>query len=107
MSIIDDIENLDIFTGGEFSDRATVDSPTSALTELSGIFDENYQDIFDSYGSQSAEGRKFCFKVQTAKIETLRKGDRLNIKSKNYLITSLQPKDDGKLTNIILKQNFS
>ncbi len=105
MSLLDEIEDLDIFTGGEFSDRAIIDSPTSDLRSLSGIFDENYQDIFD-VGSQTAEGRKFCFKVQTNQVKDLRHGDRLTIKSKNYLITSLQPKDDGKLTNIILKQEM-
>lgn len=115
MSFFDELEDLDIFTGGEFSDRAIVTplSSTSPLLggteggwELSGIFDENYQDMFD-VGSQTAEGRKYCFRVQTQEITDLRQGDRLTIKSKNYLITSLQPKDDGKLTNIILKQDFS
>ncbi len=103
---LDDIENLDIFTNGEFSDRAIVNSPTSDLRSLSGIFDENYQDMFGYGETQTAEGRKFCFKVQTREIETLRNGDRLTIKGKNYLITSMQPKDDGKLTNIILKQEM-
>ena len=140
MSFLDDFENLDIFTAGEFSTIATVDrqrdsatspkdsppegagasapcrsserlagdSPrTSFLTELSGIFDESYQDMFGRFDGQSAESRKFCFQVQTSLIDGLKRGDRLTIKNKNYLITSLRPKHDGKLTHIILKQDFS
>lgn len=107
MSFLDDFEDLAIFTKGEFADIATVDSSASAITELSGIFDENYQDMFGYGETQTAEGRKFCFRVQTAEIEGLRQGDLLTIKGKNYQIVSLQPKDDGKLTNIILKQDFS
>lgn len=112
---IDDEEDLDIFTAGDFSTLAMVTplSATSTLLggteggELSGIFDENYQDMFGDFQSQTAEGRNFCFKVQTKMVEDLRNGDRLTIKSKNYLITSMQPTHDGKLTHIILKQDFS
>ncbi|MEM8828768.1 MAG: head-tail joining protein [Cyanobacteria bacterium P01_G01_bin.19] len=103
-----DDEDLGIFTNGEFSTIAIVNSATSSLSELSGIFDENYQDMFGGFDNpQTAEGRKFCFQVQTELAADLRHGDRLTIKSKNYLITSMQPKHDGKLTHIILKQDLS
>lgn len=106
-SSLDDFEDLEIFTAGEFSTIALVDSATSAITELSGIFDENYQDMFGGLDFQAASARKFCFQVQTSEIDGLHHGDRLTIKSKNYLITSMKPTYDGKLTHIILKQDFS
>lgn len=107
MSFLDDFEDLDIFTKGEFSSTAIVQSVNSAITELSGIFDQNYQDVFGGFDSQPTEGRKFCLKVQTQEIAGLRQGDKLAINSQNYQIVSLQPTHDGKLTNIILKQDFS
>lgn len=103
---IDD-EDLEVFLDGEFSTIATVDSATFSIAEISGIFDENYQDIFGDFQSQTVEGRNFCFKVKTSLVKDLRNGDRLTIKSKNYLITSMKPQHDGRLTYIILKQDFS
>lgn len=102
-----DFEDLDDFTNNEFSTIATVTSANSSLTELTGIFDENYQDMFGGFESQPAEGRKFCFRVQTQLITGFRHGDRLTIDNNNYQIVSLQPQHDGKLTNIILKQDLS
>ena len=100
-------EDLDVFTHQEFSTIAQVDSATAVLIELSGIFDENYQDMFSGFGNQGSEGRNFCFKVQTSFTDGLKRGDRLTINGKTYQIVSLQPMHDGKLTNIILKQDFS
>ncbi|MEM7756571.1 MAG: head-tail joining protein [Cyanobacteria bacterium P01_A01_bin.40] len=112
--MLEDFENLDDFTDNEFSTTATVTplsstSPLAGGTELTGIFDENYQDMFGSLSEHghTAEGRKFCFQVQTGQIDDLRHGDRLTINSKNYQVASIQPKHDGKLSNIILKQDFS
>ena len=114
MSFLDAFEDLDDFTDNEFSTTATVTplSATSTISagyEITGIFDENYQDMFGSLSEhgQTAEGRKFCFLVQTAKSKGLGHGDRLTINSKNYQVASIQPKHDGKLSNIILKQDFS
>lgn len=111
MSLFDEIEDLKIFTAGEFSTHATVtrlkSEPVGETLELSGIFDENYQDMFGTFDAQPAEGRKFCLQVQTEQIETLKNGDRLTVKGKNYLITSIQPQHDGKMSHLILKQDFS
>ena len=85
-----------------FVTRKPTDSATSGFTELSGIFDENYQD-FGEY----SEGRKYCLQVQTTEAERLKKGDCLTIYGKNYAIVSFEPKQDGKLTSIVLKQDFS
>ena len=97
-----DFENLDFFTKGEFSTVAIVDSATSQLSEVSGIFDEDYQD-FGEY----SEGRKYCLQAQTAELESLKRGDRLTIYGKKYAIVSFEPKQDGKLTSVVLKQDFS
>ena len=94
-----DFENLDFFTKGEFSTVAIV---VRFASEISGIFDENYQD-FGEY----SEGRKYCLQVQTTEAERLKKGDCLTIYGKNYAIVSFEPKQDGKLTSVVLKQDFS
>ena len=110
MSVLDDFEDLDVFTAGEFSTIAQVDSATSSLTELSGIFDESYQDMFggiEALTDTTSEGRKFCFQVQTSQTEDLHRGDRLTVYGKNYQITGLRPQHDGKITHLILKQDFS
>jgi hypothetical protein len=99
MSFLDDWENLAILTAGEFSDLAAVTSATALLTEISGIFDERYEPMFDGL----SEGRKISFLVETAKTVGLHHGDRLTIKGKEYKITELNPIDDGKLTKIFLK----
>lgn len=78
-------------------------SATSNLTELSGIFDENYQSAFGEFAAE-IEGRKYCFQVQSELVVDLRHGDRLEINSKTYQIVGKQPKFDGKLTELILKQ---
>ena len=100
-------EDLDIFTDNEFSTVAIVDSATSDLTELSGLFDENYQAAFDLGVNLPAEGRNFCFQAQTQLTTDLRHGDGLTIHGKKYLIVSIQPKHDGAIAEIILKQDFS
>jgi hypothetical protein len=97
-------EELSLFTDGEFSILSTVISATSTITELSGIFDENYQSAFGEF-SQDIEGRKYCFQVQSELIEDLKHGDRLQILGKTYQIVGKQPKFDGKLTELILKSN--
>jgi hypothetical protein len=101
VSFLDNWENLNIFTAGEFSDLAAVTSATAVETEISGIFDERYEPMFDQYGS-TAEGRQITFLVQTAKTAGLHHGDRLTIKSKEYKVTEFNPIDDGKLTRILL-----
>lgn len=95
MSWISEHEELAFFTEGEFSDIARL----STGVEVSGIFDENYADVFD----ELIEGRKYCFQVQSIFAEHFRSRDRLEIKGKAYFIVSIQPKYDGALTNIVLK----
>jgi hypothetical protein len=102
MSFLDNWENLDILTAGEFSDLAAVTSATALFAEISGIFDERYEAMFEQYGT-TAEGRQITFLVQTAKTVGLHHGDRLTIKGNEYKITELNPIDDGKLTRILLK----
>lgn len=90
-------ENLDLFTNGEFATVALVNDSI----EISGIFDEHYQTMFDD--TQLAEGRRYSFLVQTAVADIMKHRDRLSIKNKNFEIVSIQPIEDGKLTNLILK----
>ncbi|NJR46339.1 MAG: hypothetical protein HC775_11450 [Hyellaceae cyanobacterium CSU_1_1] len=82
---------------------STVSSGPSSLSTLSGIFDENYQSAFGEF-SHIVEGRKYCFQVQSELAQDLGHGDRLQILGKTYQIVGKQPKFDGKLSELILKQ---
>lgn len=93
-------EDLDLYTGGEFSVLASIDSATSTETSISGIFDKNYQAMFDGI----SEGRQISFLCRTDLSEGLRHGDRLSIKNIDYQIMEIKPVDDGALTLILLKQ---
>lgn len=96
-------EDLSMFTDGEFSTVATIVQSSLFLgTEISGIFDDNYESAFGEF-AQDVEGRKYCFQVQTILAEDLRPGDRLQINGKIYGLTGKEPKFDGKLTNLRLK----
>ena len=103
MSLFDEIEDLTIFTEGEFSDIAVVMSNTALYNELPGILDSSYDPMFDNYST--SEGKRITFMVETQNAEGIRNGDRLSIKGKNYLITGIQPIFEGKLTNLILKED--
>jgi hypothetical protein len=94
------VENLDLFTGGEFAEMAAVGSATAIETSISGIFDKNYQTMFDGI----SEGRSISFLTQTAKTAGLKHGDRLTIKTIPYKVTEIKPVDDGALSLILLKE---
>lgn len=102
---LNDFEDLDIFVAGEFSQKATVES-ASRVTELSGIFDDNYQAMFDSF-NQAAEGRNYCFKARTDQAAGIVHGDRLEINNRKFEVISTKPTYDGKLTELILKEDLS
>jgi hypothetical protein len=93
-------ENLDLFTAGEFSDLAVIDSVTATELSITGIFDQNYQPMFDGI----SEGLQISFLTQTAKTNGLKHGDRLTINTNDYKVTELKPLHDGALTLISLKQ---
>lgn len=99
MSFLDEWSDLDIFVAGEFSDRALI-FRTGAV--ISGIFDERYEAVFEQYSS-TASGRLITFLITSAEADDLRSSDRLTIKNKDYLIVSLSPTYDGKLTRLVLK----
>ena len=104
MSIFDELEDITIFTNGEFSDIAVVSRGDEAIapTELSGILDSSYDPMFDNYST--SEGKRITFMVETQNAEGIRNGDRLSIKNKNYLVAGIEPIEDGKLTNLILSE---
>lgn len=106
MSFIDEIENLEVFTAGEFSDVGSVTSPTAIYSQMSGIFDESVEIALDYGGiDSSVGGRKFTFKVETAKCDGLMYGDAIAIKGRNFQIVSIDPYGDGKMTELVLKEN--
>ena len=95
-------EDLSIF----FCDLATVaslDSSESELDEITGILDIEYVPMFDNDG-QATEGRQITFAVATAEATDIHHGDELELEGRTYAIVGIQPFDDGKLTDLILKE---
>ncbi|MGK7895893.1 MAG: hypothetical protein AB4372_20335 [Xenococcus sp. (in: cyanobacteria)] len=91
-------ENLDIFTKGEFSSPALIDG-----VEVWGIFDEEYAQTF-SMNQFNSEGRAISFQTQTSEIATVNHGSKVELNNKLYEVIQIQPIDDGKLTDLILKE---
>ena len=107
MSFFDDIENLDIITAGEFSTVGYIHSAKilQAPSQISGIFDKRQTPMLDLYGaSASTEGRSITFLVQTTEAEYLRQGDQISIDGNNHKIVGVHPVQDGRLTELILKE---
>ena len=93
-------EDLSIFTDGEFSQVAIVNG-----VELSGIFDEYYEEGFDLANSQPTEGRKYCFKVNTLEVVGLNHGALVTTDGRDFEVVNIRPcRPDGKLTDLILKE---
>ncbi|MEM9271519.1 MAG: hypothetical protein AAGA80_00960 [Cyanobacteria bacterium P01_F01_bin.143] len=92
-------ENLDVLTKGEFASPALIDG-----IEVWGIFDEESAQTFglDQFNS---EGRAISFQTQTAEITFVNHGSKVELNSKVYKVTNIQPIDDGKLTDLILKES--
>ena len=91
-------ENLDIFTKGEFASLALIDG-----VEVWGIFDEEYAQTF-GLNQFNSEGRAFSFQTQTAEISAVQHGSKVELNDKVYEVTNIQPIDDGKLSDLILKE---
>ena len=91
-------ENLDIFTKGEFSSLALIDG-----VEVWGIFDEEYAQAF-GMNTFNSEGRAISFQTQTSEIAAVKHGSRVELNNKVYEVVQIQPVDDGKLTDLILKE---
>ena len=106
MSFLDDFEDITIFTEGLFSDVGSVISGTALYAQISGLFDERSEPMFDRYGysASEAEGRRITFRVETAKTQGLHHEDKIAIKGKNYQIIGIAPDYDGKLTELNLKE---
>lgn len=90
-------ENLDIFTTGIFATVATIDG-----VKISGIFDENYEPMFDS--NLPSEGKKVTFQVQSSQIVDVEHGSEVELNNRAFEVAGIQPVDDGKMTNLILKE---
>ena len=91
-------ENLDVFTKGEFASLAVIDG-----IEVWGIFDEESAQTFglDQFNS---EGRVISFQTQTSEIAEVEHGSEVELNGKTYEVNEIRPIDDGKLTDLILKE---
>ena len=92
-------ENLDIFTKGEFASAALIDG-----VEVWGIFDEEYAQAF-GINQFNSEGRAFSFQTQTSEVKNVNHGSQVELNNKVYEVIKIQPIDDGKLTDLILKES--
>ena len=108
MSIIEDFENLDIFTSGEFSSVGSVVSQTAIKSQISGIFNERHEPILDAGFSLSESigtGKRITFLVQTSDTDGLLHHDEILIKDSAYSVVGINCQGDGKLTELILKES--
>lgn len=95
-------ENLDVFFS-DFAIVAELDSSESVLDEIKGILDIEYVPMFDNDG-QATEGKQITFAIQSTEATDIHHGDGLEIEERTYEIVGIQPFDDGKLTDLILKE---
>ncbi len=95
-------ENLNIFFS-DFAVTAELDSEESELDELTGILDIEYVPMFDNDG-QATEGRQITFAVMSHEATDIHHGDEIEIEGRTYSIVGVQPFDDGKFTDLILKE---
>ena len=92
------IEDLDIFTNGLFGQLVTIDG-----LQIVGIFDENF-DVY-GLGNVNAEGKNITLLVQTSQVVNVAHGSSVTIGTRYFEVVGIQPIDDGKLTNLVLKEN--
>jgi hypothetical protein len=93
------VEDLTIFTEGEFSIGAVLTLGTNPSVTVRGIFDDEYAAMLNG----ETEGRLITFEVISAVVGGVRHGDTLLIEGKTYAVHGVQPVGDGKLTDLELK----
>lgn len=91
-------EDLDIFTKGEFGVAALING-----REIWGLFDESYEPVFDDL---KGESKKITLMIKSEEAGGMRHGFPVELitNSRVFEIVGIQPFDDGKLTNLVLKE---
>ncbi len=88
-------EDLSVFFENEFGSTAVING-----VELKGILDESYAPAFDS----ATEGDRISLLIQTSQARNINHGDSVEIGERNFLVKGKQKIEDGKLTELILKE---
>ena len=88
-------EDLSVFLEGEFSSTAVING-----VELKGIFEEQYAPAFDS----ATEGDRISLLIQTTQAKNINHGDPVEIGEREFKVKGKQKIEDGKLTELILKE---
>jgi len=86
-------ENLAVFF-----DEFAVQGELSNGTFISGIFDQEFLQM-----DIGVEGRSITFLAKSTDVSSLHHGDTITINSIPYGIVGIEPRDDGKITDLILK----
>lgn len=86
-------ENLEVF----FKEFA-IDGELQNGDIISGIFDREFLQM-----DIGVEGRQITFCAKSTDVENLHHGDTITINSIPYGIVGIEPHDDGKITDLILK----
>lgn len=91
-------EDLDLFVKGEFGIAAIING-----AEIWGLFDESYEPSFDM---GITESKKVTLQVVSGEIGGLSHGMSVELvtSSRLFEIVGIQPIDDGKLTNLVLRE---
>lgn len=91
-------ENLDLFLN-EFADQATLTQGVTS-TSIKVIFDRQYAGGLDI----NVEGRSLIALCKTSDVGTVRHGHTLTLATKVYTIVGVQPVQDGKFTELVLRE---
>ena len=91
-------ENLSLFTQGVFAEKALING-----VEIWGVLDENYDPMFNPDGLTS-EGKNITFLVCSEEIKDINHGAVVKVVKRTFEVVNIQPIDDGKLSNLILKE---
>ena len=86
-------ENLEIFFK-EFAVQGTL----AGGAVISGIFDQDFLQM-----DIGVEGRLITFLAKSMDVDGLHHGDTITINSIPYGIVGIEPRDDGIITDLILK----
>lgn len=79
----------------EFGEPAIVGSRS-----VVGIFDDDYAPALEGF----AEGRNIVLTTKHDEVTGVRQGENVTIRNSNYVVIGVQPIQDGRFTDLILKE---
>lgn len=95
------LENLDVFFSMDEFAVAAILTSQAGSAEVKVIFDKEYIGMSDF----EAEGRRITALCKSADVVEVHHQDLIEIEGTTYAIAGIQPVDDGKITELVLKES--